>query len=82
MPARQIHDVFYSLSYQFCTYKISGMEEKKYCIFCGDGNTVLTGCEPIVEAGPVDLQALIEYFKNHDTLSDSYREAEGRITVK
>lgn len=38
MPARQIHDVFCSLSYQFCTYKISGMEEKKYCIFCGAEN--------------------------------------------
>lgn len=38
MPARQIHDVFYSLSYQFCTYKISGTEEKKYCVFCGAEN--------------------------------------------
>ncbi len=48
----------------------------------GDGNTVLAGCEPIVEAGPADLQALIEYFKTHDTLPDTYRGTEGRITVK
>jgi len=48
----------------------------------GDGNTVLAGCEPIVEAGPVDLQALIEYFRNHETIPDSYREPEGRIIVK
>lgn len=48
----------------------------------GDGNTVLAGCEPIVEAGPVDLQALIEYFRNHETIPDSYRQTEGRITVK
>ncbi len=48
----------------------------------GDGNTILAGCEPIVEAGPVDLQALIEYFKNHETIPDSYRSTEGRITVK
>ncbi|MBQ6488417.1 MAG: bifunctional metallophosphatase/5'-nucleotidase [Solobacterium sp.] len=48
----------------------------------GDGNSVLAECEPIVEAGPADLVALIEYFKTHDTIPETYKQTEGRITVK
>ncbi|MCR5448342.1 MAG: bifunctional metallophosphatase/5'-nucleotidase [Solobacterium sp.] len=48
----------------------------------GDGNTMLSECEPIVEAGPADLVALIEYFKIHDTIPETYQQTEGRITVK
>ena len=48
----------------------------------GDGNNLLAECEPIVEAGPADLVALIEYFQEHETIPDTYKQTEGRITVK
>ena len=48
----------------------------------GDGNTVFSDNEPLVRYGPVDLDALIEWFKATGTIDERYRTTEGRITVK
>lgn len=54
-----------------------------YILFdSGDGNTVLKDSERIVEYGPVDIEALIQYFNDLRTIPDSYKAPEGRITVK
>ncbi len=62
------------------TYTLSGTS---YVLFgSGDGNTVLKDCEPVIANGPVDSEALITYMNELGTIPDSYREPEGRITVK
>ena len=62
------------------TYTISGTG---FMIFGGgDGNTVLTDCEKIVEIGPVDITAMIDYAKSIEDFSNMYRETEGRITIE
>ncbi|MBQ6655422.1 MAG: 5'-nucleotidase C-terminal domain-containing protein [Erysipelotrichaceae bacterium] len=48
----------------------------------GDGNTVFDGCEVLIDQGPVDLQSLIEYMNSLETIPESYRQPQGRITVK
>ena len=54
-----------------------------YILFdSGDGNTVFKDSERIVEYGPVDIEALIQYFNDLGTIPDSYKAPEGRITVK
>lgn len=61
-------------------YTLSGT---RYVLFgSGDGNTVLKDCEPVIAIGPVDSEALITYMNELGTIPDSYREPEGRITVK
>ena len=64
--------------------------EKTYSVGCsnyvlfngGDGNTVFQDCERIVEEGPMDVQALIDYCWYLGGLSGLYTEAEGRITIE
>ena len=54
-----------------------------YALFNGgDGHTAFKDCERIVESGPMDVQSLIEYCRHLGTIPDSYRNTEGRITVK
>ena len=61
-------------------YTVAG---SSYFLFeSGDGNTVFKDCERVVEYGPVDVEALIKYFNDLDTIPESYRTPEGRITVK
>lgn len=61
-------------------YTVSG---SSYFLFeSGDGNTVFKDCERVVEYGPVDIEALLMYFNDLQTIPDSYRTPEGRITVK
>ena len=54
-----------------------------YVIFGGgDGNTIMKDCEKIVEIGPVDITAMIDYALSLEDLSNMYRETEGRITIE
>ena len=48
----------------------------------GDGNTAFSGCDPIVEADPVDVEVLKEYIAYLGEDIERYREADDRITVK
>ena len=48
----------------------------------GDGNTAFDGCEVLVGEGTVDVQSLIDYLNALGTVPESYRQPEGRITVK
>lgn len=54
-----------------------------YILFeCGDGNTAFQDCEVLVKDGPADVNMLIEYCRSFDTIPDSYRNTDGRITVQ
>ena len=48
----------------------------------GDGNTAFEGCEAIVEEGPVDVTALIEYARSLGSFEGRYTDVEGRIIVQ
>lgn len=48
----------------------------------GDGNTAFEGCEAIVEEGPVDVTALIEYARSLPSFEGRYTDVEGRIIVE
>ncbi|MCR4632751.1 MAG: bifunctional metallophosphatase/5'-nucleotidase [Erysipelotrichaceae bacterium] len=48
----------------------------------GDGNTVFADCEPIVEHGLIDVNALIDYAVSLGTLEGKYTGIEGRIIVE
>lgn len=48
----------------------------------GDGNTAFRGGEVIVSGGMTDSDILSDWFRAHGTIPESYRETEGRITVK
>ena len=49
----------------------------------GDGNTAFNGAKLLVSEGPVDVNILIRYVQEHgNTVDDSYRTTEGRITVR
>lgn len=62
------------------TYTCAGID---YVIYgCGDGNSVFADCEPIMREGTADITALIQYFEDLGDIPDSYREPEGRITVR
>ncbi|MBQ9824302.1 MAG: bifunctional metallophosphatase/5'-nucleotidase [Solobacterium sp.] len=48
----------------------------------GDGNTAFNNSIPLIQNGTPDIQVLIDYLESLGTVPDSYRQAEGRITVK
>ncbi len=48
----------------------------------GDGNTAFRGGEVIMSGGMTDSDILSDWFRTHGSIPDSYRETEGRITVK
>lgn len=62
-------------------YSLAGIS---YVLFGGgDGNTVLSECEKIVESGPTDANALKAYIEMlGGTIPEEYREVQGRITVE
>lgn len=54
-----------------------------YLLFeSGDGNTAFSNCEPIVANGEVDIEVLKEYLEMSNGFKDTYKDIEGRITVK
>ena len=48
----------------------------------GDGNTAFKECTPVIAHGIADTRVLIDYLKYLGTIPDSYRNTEGRITVR
>lgn len=48
----------------------------------GDGNTAFRGGKVIISGGMTDSDILSDWFRAHGTIPESYRETEGRITVK
>ena len=48
----------------------------------GDGNTVMQESEVLVSEGMSDLEGLIAYTKYLGNIPDTYKETQGRITVK
>lgn len=62
------------------TYSVASIT---YVLFdSGDGNTALNGCEPVIENGGVDIEAIVEYVRYLGSDIERYREADKRITVK
>ncbi|MBR2578472.1 MAG: bifunctional metallophosphatase/5'-nucleotidase [Erysipelotrichaceae bacterium] len=48
----------------------------------GDGNTAFKDAEEVIENGITDVEILYQYLCDVGSFSDSYRQTEGRITVK
>ncbi len=63
--------------------KMYSVASTNYVLFHkGDGNTAFEGCEAIVEEGPVDVTALIEYARSLPSFEGRYTDVEGRIIVE
>jgi 2',3'-cyclic-nucleotide 2'-phosphodiesterase (5'-nucleotidase family) len=61
-------------------YTVAGTD---YVLMESDiGSTAFQNSTPIIQNGTPDVQVLIDYLKSLGTVPDSYRETEGRITVK
>lgn len=48
----------------------------------GDGNTILSGCEMIIKAGPTDVEVLRQYLEVMDKVPEQYQKTQGRIKIK
>jgi 2',3'-cyclic-nucleotide 2'-phosphodiesterase (5'-nucleotidase family) len=48
----------------------------------GDGNAAFKDSTPVISNGEADVQVLIDYLDYLGTIPESYRNTEGRITVR
>ena len=54
-----------------------------YALFrSGDGNTIFSECERIIEEGPVDVLGLIDFCQSEAFIPENYMKPDGRITIE
>ncbi len=54
-----------------------------YALFrSGDGNTIFSECERIIEEGPVDVLGLIDFCQSEVFIPENYMKPDGRITIE